>query len=135
MIVWFSLPGGQGEGKTPAPLGKRLFPAVFAAILLSACSRPELSPPSTPLLSRETLGYGVVTASYTRILDEPSLDGVAIGYVRERTILKVLERRLVKEGERPGYWILTEGNYRGWLPESVVKIYDNEGKARTAADR
>jgi hypothetical protein len=84
-------------------------------------------------LSRDVLGYGVITASYTRVLDEPSNNGVALGYVRERTILKVLERRLIRGGDNNGYWVLTEGNYQGWLPESVITIYDNQGKAQTAA--
>jgi hypothetical protein len=86
-----------------------------------------------PPLSRDILGYGVITVSYTRVLDEPSNNGVALGYVRERTILKVLERRLVRGGDNDGYWVLTEGTYQGWLPASVITIYDNQGKAETAA--
>ena len=63
------------------------------------------------------------------------MDGVSLGFVREKTIVAVLERRLVKEGENQQFWVLTEGSYRGWLPESVIKLYDNEGKARTAASQ
>jgi hypothetical protein len=29
--------------------------------------------------------------------------------------------------------VLVEGTFQGWLPESVIDIYDNEGKAATAA--
>jgi hypothetical protein len=81
------------------------------------------------------LGYGVVITSYTQVLTEPSHDGVSLGYVREKTILTILERRLIKEGETQQYWVLTEGIYRGWLPESVIKLYDNESKAQTAAQK
>ena len=103
---------------------------------IPACSpNADIKPPVTPPLSRSILGYGVVTASYTRIYNEPSSDGVSLGYVREKTIVAVLERQLVKEGESQQFWFLTEGNYRGWLPESVVKLYDNEGKAKTAASQ
>ena len=105
-------------------------------LLLAGCApKGEIDPPLTPPLSRSVLGYGVVTASYTRVMDEPNRGGVALGYVREKTILTVLERRLIKEGEIQEYWVFTEGNYRGWLPESVIILYDSESKAQTAASR
>ena len=101
-------------------------------VFLGCTPKEEIDPPVTSPLSRPVLGYGVVTASYTRMYNEPSTDGVSLGYVREKTILAVLERRLVKEGDTQQFWVLAEGNYRGWLPESVIKLYDNEGKAKTA---
>jgi hypothetical protein len=113
--------------------GVLFFSAALCVLLWSCSPRIEIIPPPDPPLSRTILGYGVVTASYTRILDEPNNKGVALGYVRERTILTILERRLVREGEALSYWVLTEGDYRGWLPESVVDLYDSEGKAATAA--
>jgi hypothetical protein len=116
--------------KFPGQVGAVLF---LIGFFLGCSPEAEIDPPVTPLLSRDVLGYGVVSASYTRVLDEPANNGVALGYVRERTILRVLERRLVRNGESSGYWLLTEGTYRGWLPESVIDIYDNEGKAQTAA--
>jgi hypothetical protein len=79
------------------------------------------------------LGYAVVGASYTRIMSEPGPGGVALGYARERTILRALERRLVREGDERSLWVLVEGDYQGWLPGSVVVIYESEDKAKTAA--
>jgi hypothetical protein len=76
----------------------------------------------------------VVTASYTRILDEPSAGGVALGYVRGRTILLVLENRLIQRDDSFANWVLVDGDYRGWLPLEEIAIYDNEGKAKTAAE-
>jgi hypothetical protein len=114
----------------------RLNPAVVLILGLAvlSCSPSEPpEPPATPPLSRSVLGYGVVTASYTKLLKEPSLDGVALGFVRERTILRVLENRLVKNGDLTEYWLLVEGEYQGWLPLGVIDLYDNEGKAKTAA--
>ena len=108
---------------------------LFVFAFLGCTPKAEINPPVTPPLSRSVLGYGVVTASYTRVYNEPSLDGVSLGYVREKTILAVLERRLIKEGETQQFWVLTEGNYRGWLPESVIKLYDSEGKAQTAVSQ
>jgi hypothetical protein len=109
---------------------------LFIIIGIPGCApKSEIEPPVTPPLSRSVLGHGVVTVSYTRIYNEPSFDGVSLGYVREKTILAVLERRLIREGETQQFWVLTEGNYRGWLPESVIKLYENEGKAQTAASQ
>ena len=108
----------------------------YAIIGIPGCApKSEIDPPVTQPLSRLVLGYGVVTVSYTRIYNEPSFDGVSLGYVREKTILAVLERRLIREGETQEFWVLTEGNYKGWLPESVIKLYENEGKAQTAASQ
>ena len=104
---------------------------VFSVVNCSP--KAEIDPPLTTPLSRSVLGYGVVTASYTRVMNEPGTGGVSLGYVRENTILTVLERKLIKEGELLQYWVLTDGNYRGWLPESVIKVYDTIGKARTAS--
>ncbi|MDR2663608.1 MAG: hypothetical protein LBC31_11490 [Treponema sp.] len=125
MILGAEKPSRQGR-----------FLLVILASLCWGCS-PKLTavPPAAAPLSREILGYGVVTASYTRVLDEPDAGGVALGYVREKTILRVLERRLIKEGDAFTSWILIDGSYRGWLPESALVIYDNEGKAETAAGR
>jgi len=111
--------------------------ALFLWILgVQGCTpKTPIDPPETPPLSRSVLGYGIVTAAYTRIFDEPRLDSVVLGNLREKTILTVLERRLVRDGDELVYWLLTEGEYRGWLPGSVITLYDNEGKARTAASR
>ncbi|MDR0402293.1 MAG: hypothetical protein LBH35_01745 [Treponema sp.] len=106
--------------------------------VLAACSPKEHSipdPPPTPPLSRPIVGYGVVKASYTRIMSEPGPEGVSLGYVRERTVLYILERRLVRNGESPEYWVRVERDYSGWLPENVIDIYDTEEKADTAAGR
>jgi hypothetical protein len=110
-----------------------LLPLFF---VLSACSPGERSisdPPSTPPLSRSVIGYGVVNVSYTRIMKEPSPDGVSLGYVREKTALQIFERRLVQNGETLEYWVRVESGYSGWLPEKVVDIYDTGEKADTAS--
>jgi hypothetical protein len=101
---------------------------------LGSCSPGEDKIPGPPLnlpLSRSTLGYGVVKASYTRVMNEPGENGVSLGYVRERGVVKILERRFVG-GEKEGYWVLIEGNYTGWLPEDLITVYDTEEKAVTA---
>jgi hypothetical protein len=104
------------------------------SMAVSGCSpKAMIDPPSTPPLTRSAIGYGVVTDSYIRVLDEPSNNGITLGYVREKTVLTILERRLVKERDTQRYWVLAEGTYRGWLPESSIKLYDTQDKAETAA--
>jgi hypothetical protein len=90
--------------------------------------------PASPLLSRDFIGFGVIVVSYTHVLDKPQSNALSQGYVRRGSIVKVLERRLVrKDGEgRP--WVLIEGDYQGWLEESNMQIYDNEPQAKTAAE-
>jgi hypothetical protein len=92
-----------------------------------------LRPPPTPPLTRSAIGYGVVGVSYTQVFREPA-PGESLGYLRRGSLVRVLERRRVSGGggERES-WILVEGNYRGWLKEEMVLIYDNEARARTAA--
>lgn len=110
-----------------------LLPLFFA---LSACSPAEHSIPDPPLtspLSRPAIGYGVVNVSYTRIMNEPGENGVSLGYVREKTVLRILERKLIQSGENPEYWVRVERDYSGWLPEKVIDIYDTEEKANTAS--
>ncbi|MDR2144499.1 MAG: hypothetical protein LBP29_09035 [Treponema sp.] len=104
--------------------------------LLAACSphdRNISDPPATPPLSRDLIGYGVVNVSYTRVMKEPNPDSVSLGYVREKTVVRILERRLVRNGETVEYWVRVEQDYSGWLPEKVVDIYDTGEKADTAA--
>ena len=123
------------QDRCPGPATSRVPPAlILAALCLLGCSpRGAPLPPSAPPLSRDILGYAVVGAAYTRIMSEPGGNGVALGYARERTILRVLERRLVRSGDERSRWVFVEGDYQGWLPEEVVMIYDNEDKAKTAA--
>ena len=103
--------------------------------IISCTPKADIEPPIKTPLSRSVLGYGVIIVSYTRVMNEPGYDGVALGIVRENTIVTVLERHLEKKGEIQEYWVLTEGSYKGWLPESVIKLYDSEGKAKTAAQK
>ncbi|MDR2181381.1 MAG: hypothetical protein LBN92_01740 [Treponema sp.] len=107
--------------------------ALFLALLSCSGAEREIIPPETPPFSRAEVGYAVVGVSYTKLLDEPDQRGVTLGYVREKTILKILERRLIRDGEQAAFWVLVEGDYQGWLPESAIRIYDTEERARTAA--
>jgi hypothetical protein len=110
---------------------------LIAAAGLASCTGKDkdtpLRPPPTPPLTRPVIGYGVVSASYTQVLREPA-PGESLGYLRRGSLVRVLERRRVSHGGSRESWILVEGNYRGWLKEEMIRMYDNEARARTAAE-
>jgi hypothetical protein len=127
----------RGAGRScPLPF---LALVVLALVLPGACSRDKdgvvLNPPVTPPLSRPVIGYGVINKSYTHLAESPDRAGVARGYLRRGSMIRVIERRSVVSGDQAESWVLVEGDSRGWLPEGEVDIYDNEGQARTASER
>jgi hypothetical protein len=48
--------------------------------------------------------------------------------------VRVLERRSVSREGRVESWVLVEGAYRGWVREDVIRVYDNQAQAETAAE-
>jgi hypothetical protein len=118
---------------------------LFGFLIVSCTGKPVFTwslgngesailPPPTPLLSRSTIGYGVVSVSYTHVVSEPSPSGFSLGYLRKSSIVEVLERRSVNNGGVTESWVLVEDSFRGWLREDVIRVYDSEAKARTAAE-
>ena len=105
--------------------------------VLTACNarRTEspIVPPLTSPLSQVYIGYGVVNTSFTRVNSDPDENSTSQGYLRQGTVIKILERRLVRDSEGTESWILAEENVKGWLRESLVDVYDNEPQAQTAA--
>lgn len=109
-----------------------------ALMLFLSCARsseeiPVLPPPTHPL-SRSLIGYGVISASYTHVVDIPSQRGISLGYLRRGSVVPVVERRYINNQGTAESWIMVDGNYRGWLKEEVVVIYDHEAQAQTAAE-
>lgn len=138
----------------------RVIALFLAALLVCASCSPkedEIPGPSpTAPLSRPALGYGIVAVSYIRVMNEPGPEGVSLGFVRSGAVFKALERKLVKiiipppppppdappagnavsePLEKTEYWILAEGAYTGWLPESAVQVFETSEKAETAAKK
>jgi hypothetical protein len=111
--------------------------------LLNSCGKkaggdPVIPPPTSPL-SRPVIGYGVVNVSYTHVVGEPGAGGQSTGYLRRGSLVCILERRVLKAGNHAEFWVLAEevsplGQYRGWLKENVVDIYENKFQAHTAAE-
>jgi hypothetical protein len=112
----------------------------------SSCSKGAdelpLVPPETNPLEREFIGYGVVNSSFVHISGEPSLDSVSLGYLRKGSLVRIIERRSVTNRRNVELWLLVETEYQGtpeekisgWLREQDADIFDNEGRARTAAE-
>ncbi|MDR0376234.1 MAG: hypothetical protein LBH70_00385 [Spirochaetaceae bacterium] len=125
--------------------GQALSLVLFGLFTVSCTGRPAfpgrganreaaLLPPATPPLSRSVIGYGVINVSYIHVVSEPSSSGFSLGYLRKSAIVSVLERRAVNNDGVTEFWVLVGDSPRGWLREEVVQIYDNEAKARTAAE-
>jgi hypothetical protein len=109
--------------------------------LLSCGGKNEtvpVTPPETPPLSRAVIGYGVINVSYTHVADSSGAAGISLGYLRRGSVVKILERRLVKNAGNTESWVLAEEDsakkIQGWLPASVVDVYDTGGKAKTASE-
>jgi hypothetical protein len=80
-----------------------------------------------------------VNVSYTLVAENPGEGNPSLGYLRRGSLVKIIERRVLKKRETTERWVLAEeiippGQYRGWLKESVVNIYENEFQAKTAAE-
>jgi hypothetical protein len=134
MRVWVS--GRRRQGHV-------IFLALVFSVLGSCGGKTgehPVIPPATPPLSRPVIGYGVVNVSYTYVVEEPGEGGVSPAYLRRGSLVRVLERRVMKTADDAAeVWVLVEGRppqeqYRGWLKETVVDIYENTFQADTAAE-
>ena len=121
-----------------------LFFIIITGLFNSCNSRREevpVIPPVTSPLSRDYIGFGVITASFTHITAEPSQDSVSLGYLRRGSLIRIIKRQTIRTQEGFVTWVLTDGTTRdesvtpGWLKEEVMDIYDNESQARTASEQ
>jgi len=91
-------------------------------------------PPETSPLSQSFVGYGVINVLHTRLSVEMIADSLASGHSRMGTVVRIHERRLVRDGERTESWLLVEEETKGWILEDFVDVYTNESQAQTAAE-
>jgi hypothetical protein len=91
-------------------------------------------PPETFPLSQTHIGFGVINVSYTGVSAVPGETGASLGYLRRGTVVQIHERRQIKAGGNTESWLLVEEAYKGWLKETLVEVYENESKARTASE-
>jgi hypothetical protein len=114
--------------------------AAYVCMSLTACNLKKeeitVSPPLTFPLSQSYIGYGVINVSFTRLSASIEESGSSAGYLRQGSVVRIIERRLVKNEEKTEVWVLvvsTEGSAKGWLKESLIDIYGNESQAVTAS--
>jgi len=114
---------------------------VFCLFALCSCyvKKEEIiiTPPVTSPLSRNYIGYGVVTASFTHITAEPAADSPSISYLRRGSLVRIIKRQTIKTKDGFVSWVLAEQNAveeAGWLKEEVIDIYINESQARVASE-
>ncbi|MDR1576314.1 MAG: hypothetical protein LBS37_09955 [Treponema sp.] len=134
VAIGFSRQGSLRPGRTVFYWA--LWVMVYAALVSCGGKKEEtpIVPPLTSPLSRTVIGFGVINVSYTYVTAEPEDGGASLAYLRRGSLVRIIERRLVKNGGSAESWVLAEGSGRGWLREELVDIYDNEGKAKTASE-
>lgn len=91
-------------------------------------------PPVTAPLSRDYIGFGVITSSFTRITSDPADDSPSLGYLRRGSLVRIIRRQTIRTGGGFQSWVLIDGDDYGWLKEEVLAIYNSEGQARTASE-
>jgi hypothetical protein len=109
----------------------------YVCLSLIACNLKKeekpVSPPLTFPLSQSYIGYGVINISYTLLSAGIEESGPSPGHLRQGDVVRIIERRLVKNEEKTETWVLVDGTAKGWLKESLLDIYGNESQAVTAA--
>jgi hypothetical protein len=109
----------------------------FLAVLCSCAGRRAdgpIIPPETSPLSREYIGFGVITSSFTHITADPAVDSPSLGYLRRGSLVQIIRRQTVRTGSSFESWVLIDGNQQGWLREEAMDIYSTENQARTASE-
>ena len=106
-------------------------------LVLCGCSVKNESPvipPVTSPLSRDYIGYGVITDSFTHITRDPDENSASLGYLRRGSLVKIIRRQTVRSGESFHSWVLIDGIQYGWLKEVTMDIFETESQAKTASE-
>ena len=119
-----------------------LFFAVFAISCNGKSEEIPVIPPPTNPMNREFIGYGVVNVSFIHVTNEPQQNASSAGYLRKRTVTKIIERRSLNNRGNVEIWVKIETDYsgsqegkiQGWLRENILDIYENEVQAITASE-
>jgi len=123
----------------------------FSACKANKEEKPVIPPVTSPL-TREYIGFGVITSSFTHITEDPAEDSRSLGYLRRGSLVRIIRRQIIKTQDEYVSWVLADGKQDeseddklsapgtaklpapGWLKEDVMEIYDSESKARTASE-
>ena len=120
-----------------AQSSKGLIPFIlFFCFIVCTCNGKQddnIIPPVTSPLSGAFIGYGVIKASFTHVIAEPKEGSASLGYLRRGAMVRVTELRIINDSGGSQSWVMTDTDQVGWLREDVMDIYDNESRAKTAA--
>lgn len=108
--------------------------AFFCSCRIKKDESPVIPPVTFPL-SKEYIGYGVITASFTHITGEPAEDSPSLGYLRRGSLVRIIKRQNVKTGSAFVSWVQLDDFQNGWLKEELMDIYNSESQAKTASER
>ena len=133
---------GQLRAANPAAICLFLIFTAAFAVNASSCkaNREEkpVVPPVTSPLTRDYIGFGVITASFTHINEDPADDSRSLGYLRRGSLVRIVRRQVIKTNEEYVSWVLMDARQdidtQGWLKEDVMEIYNNESQAITASE-
>ena len=106
---------------------------LFLCACIARREEAPVIPPETSPLSRNYIGFGVITESFTHVTAEPSADSISLGYLRRGSLVRIQSRQTIRTGSSFASWVQIEGS-QGWLREEVMVIYDSESRARTASE-
>ncbi|MCL2185071.1 MAG: hypothetical protein FWB86_04340 [Treponema sp.] len=128
----------------------KLYIILFVFIICSCNLKKEEIPliaPVTSPLSRDYIGFGVITSSFTHITSEPAENSPSIGYLRRGSLVRIIKRQSIKTNNNFVSWVYTDGSLetrgsietqestaQGWLKEEVMDIYESESQAKTASE-
>lgn len=77
--------------------------------------------------------FAVINEKYVTSFDIPGNDGIIISHLRYAEVFEIAETRIIKNqnGEQE-FWIKIAD---GWVLSSLVQIYNNFDKAKTASEK
>ena len=111
---------------------------LFFIVFMCECTLKKeetpVIPPVTNPLSRDYIGFGVITSSFTHINSDPADDSPSLGYLRRGSLVRIIRRQDVKTANSFQSWVLIDGEYYGWLKEEMMDIYSSESQAKTASE-
>ena len=124
-------------------IGQALVLIFSLAVFSCGGNREEIPvpPPTNPMI-REFIGYGVVNVSFVHVLNEPLQENASLGYLRKRSLVKIIERKSLANRGNVESWVKIDAEYsgspdgtiQGWLRENTLNIYDNQFQAHTAVE-
>jgi hypothetical protein len=117
-------------------LSQLLAVSVITALCACGVNKEDIPviPPVTSPLSRDYIGFGVITSSFSHIMAEPSQDSHDFGYLRRGSLVKIIRRQTIRTQDGFSSWVFTDGNQKGWLMEDAMEIYESEDQAKTASE-